>query len=428
MFDKGLPQALEAEKALLGVLLGNNKLIDEIEGILKVESFYKETHGKIYTTILDMWRSKKYIDLVTLEEKLEKDDQLSIVGGATYLLELLDAPSCIDLEVAKNYVGIINEKAIWREILNIGMFITSQAYQAKGDAIEVITKAIEKLTQLGTKLAEKGPERLRKRKLSPFSFIETPFPALNKIITGFWPGELTIVASRPEVDKVALLLEFLKFAALKERAFVLYFSTATSKTIYNRVLSSLSGINFRDILRAKINNEQSRALADAQSKIDAASILVSVLDKKNLNPIFIASQIASQINKWGSCPILVIIENLQEIVWLEKTQTLKEAIDNIVYFFRETARELNLPIILSSYLGRQVDDRPDKKPRLSDLVGSGGIEEKADKVLLLYPNNQRMRKEKGGKNLERVKIIIAKGGAPKEIELVYSRDTLSFLP
>lgn len=419
------PQSIEAEMSVLGAMLLDNATIEKVREMLSETDFYKEAHKKIYLAILGLQEKNEPVDLVSLTEELKKRSELDMVGGAGYLATILNCvPTAANVE---QYAKIVKDKSILRSLINAATQIV-QIGLAEGEVDLILAKSqklfSDVLAKSGTVIEDSRPKITLETLRTHFCLRETPFKTLNKMIGGGFDRELVIIGGRAGIGKTPLVLEFLWHTAVEEQKPVIYFAVGTTlDKIYLRLLCSKCNISMTDFNRERINESQTKILMSTHKKINQAPIYITTA-AKSFNVVSIPSAVRAYKRKVRELG-LVIIENLQDLDWPEKTQGIKEKTDNILSMLKNLSLELNVSVIVSSQLSRQLEEREDKRPRLSDLKGSGSIEEKADKILLLHREAFYTR-SKNSPEPEDGEIIIAKGGPPKTLAMKFYGDYLSW--
>lgn len=391
------PHNLDAEKAVLGGILMDNELMYYYDGIdLSSEDFYQKEHALIYTAIKVLWAGRKTIDVLTLADQLNKSSLLDTIWGNDYLYELsaylISTSSCSD------YVKIVKEKSILRNILKTSQKIIGDVYEQKDTLLilETIEKRIFDLTQ--NNMSEKVHsiwEILSKRVEEYMDIVDHPEKANNrKVFSGYrwldemlgWfkPAELIILAARPSMGKTAFALNILKNMAIDQKKSVAMFSLEmSSEQIADRVLSMQSTIPMHKITKGRLDTEDFAIMGESMEVLSEANVFID--DKWSTTIPELKSKIRRlKIEKWTLD--LVIIDYLQLMSgshsWYSGNRV--QEISEISRWLKELARELEMPIMALSQLSREVEKRVDKKPQLSDLRESGAIEQDADAVLMLH--------------------------------------------
>lgn len=391
------PHNIEAEKWVLGAVLMDNENMYIYDSIaLNPDDFYLKEHKLIYEGILHLRNNKKTIDVVTLSDVLKKNDTLEIVWGIDYLYEL--STVIISSSTAKEYAQIVKEKSILRQILKTSQNIIWDVYEEKdiNEILDKIEKRIFDLTQINFHdslvhireiLDERAknyveiidnPEAIEKDKVHSW------YKNLDKILWWFKPWELIILAARPSMWKTAFSLNLAINAALKENKTVAIFSLEMGKEqIVDRILSLVSQIPLSKIHKGELDEEDFAKIWEAMEKLSEVNIFID--DRWWATIPELKSKLRRlKIEKWQLD--LVIVDYLQLMSWtnFKSSWNRVQEIAEISRWLKELARELKIPIISLSQLSRAVEQRPDKRPQLSDLRESGAIEQDADAVLMLY--------------------------------------------
>lgn len=391
------PHNLDAEKGVLGGVLMDNELMYYYDGIALIpDDFYQKEHAYIFQAIKELWTGRKTIDALTVADQLGKSNLLDVVGGNDYLYELsgylMSTSSCAE------YVKIVKEKSVLRNILKTSQKIIGDVYEQKDtmNILETIEKRVFDLTQ--NNMAEKVHsiwEILSNRIEEYMDIVDHPEKAHNKkVFSGYrwldemlgWfkPAELIILAARPSMGKTAFALNILKNMAVDQKKSVAMFSLEmSSEQIADRILSMQSNIPMHKITKGRLDTEDFAIMGESMEILSEANVFID--DKGSTTIPELKSKIRRlKIEKWNLD--LVIIDYLQLMSgsnsWYSGNRV--QEISEISRGLKELARELELPIMALSQLSREVEKRVDKKPQLSDLRESGAIEQDADAVLMLH--------------------------------------------
>lgn len=389
------PQNLEAEKGVLAWALMDNETIWIYDADkLEPADFYQKEHQAIYSAIKKLWWERKTIDVVTVWDQLQKDWTLLDVWGMDYLYDLstflLSTSGCGD------YSRIVKDKSILRSILKVSQWIIWDVY--KQDETVTIMESIEKrifdLTQnqtwegiesisdiLNSRVEEyvsiiDNPEKINERKV--FSW----YKWLDDMLAWFKPGELIILAARPSMWKTSFALNVVSNVSMQQDKLVAIFSLEmSSESIVDRMVAEVSQIPMSKITKWELDNEDFSNMGEAISLLGSKKIFID--DQWWLTVPVLKSKLRRlKIEKWGLD--LVIIDYLQLMRWTSYEWNRVQEISEISRWLKELAKELEVPIIALSQLSRNVEQRIDKKPQLSDLRESGAIEQDADSVIMLH--------------------------------------------
>ena len=391
------PHNLDAEKGVLCGALMDNELLYYYDGISLIpEDFYQREHAFIYQAIKALWTARKTIDVLTVADQLGKSDLLDTVWGNDYLYELswflMSTSSCAE------YVKIVKEKSVLRNILKTSQKIIGDVYEQKDTMgiLETIEKRIFDLTQdnVAEKVHSIG-EILNKRVEEYMDIVDHPEKAHNrKVFSGYkwldemlgWfkPAELIILAARPSMGKTAFALNILRNIAVDQKKSVALFSLEmSSEQIADRILSMQSSIPMHKITKGRLDTEDFSIMGESMEVLSEANVYID--DKWSTTIPELKSKIRRLKIEKGSLD-MVIIDYLQLMSGSNSgySGNRVQEISEISRWLKELARELEMPIVALSQLSREVEKRVDKKPQLSDLRESGAIEQDADAVLMLH--------------------------------------------
>jgi len=432
------PHNLDAEKGTLGGILMDNELMYYYDGLLLVpEDFYNKEHFYIYQSIKKLWAARKTIDVVTLADQLSKDTVLDVVGWTDYLYELssflLSSSSCAE------YVKIVKEKSILRNILKTSHKIIGDVYEQKDTAqvLQDIEKRVYDLTQ--NNVSEKVLsiwDILNKRIEEHMDIMDHPEKAnLRKVFSGYhgldemlgWfkPAELIILAARPSMGKTAFALNILKNMAVDQKKSVALFSLEmSSEQIADRILSMVSGIPMGKIAKWQLDSEDFTVMGESMEILSETNIFID--DKWSTTIPELKSKIRRLKIEKTSLD-LVIIDYLQLMSWSNSwySGNRVQEISEISRGLKELARELEMPIIALSQLSREVEKRVDKKPQLSDLRESGAIEQDADEVIMLHREDY-YDPDTDKKGLTDICVRKNRNGPIGESELYFEKTIMKF--
>ncbi|MBT9259475.1 MAG: replicative DNA helicase [Clostridiales bacterium] len=379
----------DAERAVLGALLLSTEQVTLVGAILRPEDFFLDGHRHIYGAILDLYEAGTPIDLITVGEELKRKGVLQAAGGFAYLADL--AKEVPTVQLASHYARIVKERSIARRLHQWGLKM--QTLVRTGTPADEILQETER-TLSAIQADYHQPDRphlaadvLLGEILLPLKRGErprplfSPFPSLNRLLGGFYGGQLIIIGARPSHGKTTLALHLALFLAREAPA--LFFSLETSrKMLAYRVLSILQGAPYRRLDELDTNTERQIEDAARQLLRDAPLYLD---DRPGLTvPVMAAKARALQqsLEKGLSA---IFVDYLQLIpgegaTAYQRVQELTE----MSYQLKAMAQRLDVPVFVLSQLNRQIEQRAEKRPVLSDLRDSGGIEAAADVVLLLH--------------------------------------------
>lgn len=393
------PQAVELEEAVLGALMLEKDVLGDVIEILTAESFYKEAHNRIFGAIKKLSERREPVDILTVTNELKKTGELELVGGAWYISQLTNRiASSANVEF---HARIIAQKSIQRSIIQIAGQAISDAYD---DTCEDVFHLLDKITTEFFKIDKcyshgKKVETLRSLlKLEQAEYVameqasktngvvgvDTGFRRANQITSGWRKPDLIIVAARPAMGKTALALKFAKTAAKTKVPTGFFSLEMASLQLVKRLLQSESEVNSYDYRNATLSIEDLKKLEIARGRLEDLGIFID--DTPALSIIEFRAKARRMVQKDGVG--LIIVDYLQLMTTGEERKwggNREQEISKISAALKQTAKELNVPIIALSQMSRAVETRGgDKKPQLSDLRESGAIEQDADIVLFIH--------------------------------------------
>jgi replicative DNA helicase len=409
-----LPHNLEAEMALLGALLVDNRTLENVGDLIKPQYFYAPVHQRIYDAILKMVDRAQTADPITLRPYFEKDAELEERGGAQYLVDL--AASVVSVINAHNYARFIREMYMRRELITIGQDLVNEAFEADIDANaqDCLEGAEARLFQMGESgEGDRGFITMRDATATAIELAEKAFKSeghvtgvttglrdLDKKLGGFQPSDLVILAGRPSMGKTALATtlafnaaDAYKKSGGKEGAIVGFFSLEMSADqLATRLLSDLAEISGDRIRRGEFSKEDFHRLAEQSTHL--AQVPLYIDDTPALSITAVRTRARRMKRKHGLG--LLVVDYLQLLRGSGSRQSENRVLEvgEITRGLKAIAKELAIPVIALSQLSRAVETREDKRPQLSDLRESGSIEQDADVVMFVYREQYYLEREK----------------------------------
>tara|TARA_B100000963_G_scaffold360386_1_gene391095 strand:+ start:121 stop:1542 length:1422 start_codon:yes stop_codon:yes gene_type:complete len=394
------PSNLEAEQALLGSILVNNDIIDEVSNIIKPISFFDPAHIKIYEVIETLNNKGMIANPITLKNYFEKDNMLSEVGGTEYLVKLTRFSG--STKQAIDYAKVIHEMYLRRELVLISDNLSSETLNSKEQSAENIIENTEKSL---FDLAERGSfsqsfikfnqaldqtiEMATQAMKSDKGIVGVPtgLTDLDEKLGGLHKSDLVILAGRPSMGKTALATNIAYHAAQnimtrQEKSSVAFFSLEmSSEQLSTRILSEQARIKSDDIRRGKVTEEEINRYIETSRNIYTLPLFI---DETPAITIATLSNRARRIKRLFGVSLIVVdyIQLMRSN--LSKNEGRVQEISEITQGLKALAKELNVPILALSQLSRAVEQRDDKQPQLADLRESGSIEQDADVVMFVY--------------------------------------------
>ena len=426
------PQNLEAESSVLGGILIENEAINRVLEVLTTEDFYRESHGRIFLAMIELYNRREPVDLITLSDFLKANGDLEAIGGSAYVASLANSiPTTANIH---HYARIVKEKAQRRQLITVLRQATNNIFEDSGeDSLTIAARLCSDLSSLQNGVPKgfvhvgnvvgKTIKQIQQayERGSLISGTPTGLTDIDTRIGGIHPGTLWVLAGRPSMGKTALAVTIAKNTA--EKGYGVAFVTAESPAprIVQRMLAKASGIENINLLRGKLNDEE---LAELTKQTPHVGDLPLWLLDSDRSWDRIKAKIRALKLREPSLKLVIIdyIGLLNAPVpkgerYLELGKISSEA--------KGQAIELDLGIVLLSQLNRQVEDRTDKKPRLSDLRESGCLEQDADVVGLLYREVYYNQKTTY-KDLAELDIAKNRDGRTGTIKLTFREETVSF--
>ncbi|MDE3078629.1 MAG: replicative DNA helicase [Paracoccaceae bacterium] len=419
------PHNIEAEQQLLGAILTNNDIFDRISSLVRAEHFYEPVHRRIFEVAAARIQKNALASPVTIKAFLDDDAGLKELGGAAYLARL--AGGAIAAYAARDYAQMIYDLAVRRELIALGQDIAAKAgkIDVASEPKDQIIEAEQKLYKLGEQgVAERGFQSFLKavtdavnvanaayRRDGGLAGISTGLVDLDKKLGGLHPSDLLILAGRPSMGKTSLAtnIAFNIAKAYKrgrlpdggegavEGGAVGFFSLEMSaEQLAARVLSEAAEVPSEQIRRGDMTEAEFRRFVEAAKSLESCPLYI---DDTPALPISQVAARARRLKRTHGLDVLMI-DYLQLLKGTSKDNRVQE-VSEITQGLKAIAKELNIPVIALSQLSRQVENRDDKRPQLSDLRESGSIEQDADVVMFVYRDEYYREREKPGEdNLE----------------------------
>lgn len=431
------PQSLEAERALLGSIMLRPEVMYDVMDIVQKPMFYSEKHRMMWNNMTSLHTKNTPIDLLSLSNKLKEVNELEMIGGMSYLTEVVNSvPSSAN---AVYYAQIVQKKYMMRQLIEASEHIGNLGFDESGELEEVLDKAEKKIFEVtnytgGGKFVHlkdtlvEAWDRIEKLHNTQGELRGVPsgFKGLDNKLAGFQKADLIILAARPSVGKTSLALDIARKAATLHNTPVGIFSLEmSSQQLVDRMLSAESRVDawkLRTGHQLSIENDFG-PLREAMERLDKAPIFI---DDTPGNNILKMRSVARRLKSEKGLG-LIIVDYLQLMVPTHNrnSDNVVQQVTEISHSLKNLARELEVPVIALSQLSRDVEKRGGE-PRLSDLRDSGSIEQDADVVLFIH-REDRFNEDKS--IAMKAKIIIAKhrNGATGEVMMAFDGDKTSFM-
>ncbi len=414
------PQAIEAEQSILGSMMLDNRVIDDISMELEGRDFYRNDHRLIYNEIVKLGTAGEAADVVTVSETLTRLGEIDNVGGMAYLGGL--AKNTPNTGNVKSYAKIVRDRAILRRLIESANDIVKRAYNPDGstpeEVLDFAESAIFEIAKNNTqakagfqkidvllKEAVQKIDELFKTK-STVTGVSTGFTDLDKQTSGMQEGDLVVVAGRPSMGKTSFSMNLIEYAAIHENLPVAVFSMEMpGSALAARMMASLSRVDSGKLRTGQLENEDWPKLTSAVSLLNEKDIYID--DTPNLSPLEVRTRARRLAAEHEHGLGLIMLDYLQLMRGNDsgssENRTLE--ISNITRSLKGLAKELECPIIVLSQLNRSLEQRPNKRPVMSDLRESGAIEQDADVIMFIY-RDEVYNKDSESKGI--AEIIIGK--------------------
>lgn len=421
------PNDKDAEQAVLGaVFLSQDALIEAMEYV-EAEDFYQHANQLVFQAMMNLNDEEEPVDVVTVQNELDRLNQIEDIGGVSYLAELASAvPTAANTTY---YAKIVKNKSTLRRLINAATGIVQRSFEEDEDVDSIIDLSEKEIMDVSENRNHKGFRRISDVVKSSFEEIDklydqdsdvtglsTGYKDLDAMTTGFHKDELIILAARPGVGKTAFALNLAQNAATKSNATVAVFSLEMgAESLVNRMLCSEGSIDANALRTGKLDENQWNSLVVAMGSLSRTNVYID--DTPGIKMAEIRSKCRRLLKESGKLD-LVIIDYLQLIEGTGQENRQQE-VSVISRNLKKLAKELHVPIIALSQLSRGVEARQDKRPMLSDIRESGSIEQDADIVAFLYrddyyndedgdDNNSEPQEEPEDPDVGEVEVIISK--------------------
>lgn len=430
MPDELMPlYSVEAEMGSLGSMLLSERAAEEVATLLQEEDFYRPAHRMIFRAMKALLVANKPIDFLTLREELTARGHLADIGGEDFLINVAEfTPSPAN---SGYYAGIVQDRATQRRLEQAGRKIVGLVHDPDFDSVDQMVDAAEQeVFEVGRRSLGKYFQSVRTLATEVFQdvdrFVESGKPMtgtkvgftdLDRMTTGFYPGNFIVVGARPAMGKTSLVLDFaINMAREAQRsggkgAIAIFSLEMTSIELVRRMVSMMSGVSGMALKADKPLSEwQYGKLADACDALYSLPIFID--DFSDVTPLEMRGKCRRLKAEHGLS--MIVIDYLQLIKGNAKTENRVQQISEIARACKSMAKELEVPVVALSQLSRAVENRDDKRPQLADIRESGSIEAEADLVMLLYREAYYKKKEEGMRQyensdeVEEAEIIVAK--------------------
>jgi len=433
-----LPNNLEAERAILGGILYDSETVAEVLPILEADGsdFYHNGHREVFRAVVALIDKGTVADLVTVCEALKGRGTLDRIGGPVFVASLVEG--AISSANVGHYARIVREKAIERRIITEAGKVIETACSPTGSVEEALQEAQRAILALSL---TRGKNTLRDAKSitrSAFAKIEaqherggegitglsTGLPDLDDLTLGLHPEELIVIAGRPGMGKTALAGNIAVHAALGGTPVAIFSLEMPAEDLMTRFLADRTRIDLRQLRRGLLHAGQWQRLVSAAGEIGGAPLYID--DKPDLAPTEIRAKARRLKAEHGLG--LVIVDYIQLMRSPGRHDNREQAVAEISRSLKACARELETPLVGLAQLNRQVEGRPNKRPKFSDLRESGAIEQDADVIVFIYEEGEvcNTAENNSGKCITEIEVAKHRNGPTGSIRVMYDKTTQTF--
>lgn len=395
------PQSIESEQSVLGGIMLDGNAYDLVSDILSIDDFYRPEHRLVFEIAQKLALEAKPIDVVTVFGELQAQGRAQDAGGIAYLNQLVNAvPAAANV---RRYAEIVRERSILRALIRAGDEIATMALSPEAanvpdllDHVQSLVFAIDEKSQRGNRTFRKLPELAgavtseiqqlyQMHNPDDVTGIPTSFTKLDRMLTGLQKGDLIIVAGRPSMGKTSLALNFAEHIGFNLGLPVAIFSMEMSaEQLTKRFISSIGRIDAQKIRRGRLDDNDWASFTQAVGRMAKAPVYIDDTPGLTINEL---RGRARRLIRTSGPLSLVVVDYLQLMSGTTRgnsSENRATEISEISRGLKTLAKELDVPVIALSQLNRSVDNRPDKRPVMSDLRESGAIEQDADVIMFIY--------------------------------------------
>jgi len=433
------PHNLQAEQSVLGAILLSDRALYAlvIEEGLRPEDFYREHHGTIYSAMLALYNESEAVDELTVIDRLRTMGKLEDVGGRAAVDEL--AGTVPAAGHARRYAQIVREQALLRHLLKASYEVQEKVLGHDASPRELVEQAEKAMLEVGRDDRQKDfraieavlheeLDKLHRLSIEGTSLTGTPsgFKDLDEITGGFQPGNLIIIAARPAMGKSALVCNIAENAAVQHKRPVALFSLEMAEAeLAQRFIASQARVKGEELRKGRVAEKRWPKILEASNRLASAPLWVD--DSSDVGLLEVRAKARRLHSQCEGGLGLIIIDYLQLMRTESRYDSRVTAVGELSRGLKILARELGVPVIALSQLSRAVEQRPDKKPQLSDLRESGNLEQDSDLVMFIYRDDYY--EEENSERPGEADLIIAKhrNGAVGRVTLTFHKEYPRFM-
>ncbi len=437
ILDRQPPFNLEAETGVLGSIMLNPDVCDDVTLLLRVDDFYDDANRKLYGHMMGMHDAGQKLDLTLLVECLKQAGDFERIGGTAFLARTFQ--SVPNYAHAVYYAKIVREKATFRALIDASTDILRDAYDPSTESRLLLSQAEQKIfgildgrgvstVSTISDVLHEAMDRIDARMLGEHTTggVETGFTELDAKLAGFHNSELIILAARPSMGKTAFAMNIAEHVAMSEKSPVLFVSLEMSSIeLADRLLCSVARVDGHRLRNGTISDDDRSRLVKNASVISSAPLFVDDSPSRMVSEIAAAARrIVRRDGELG----LIVIDYLQLIEPDNPRDPRQEQVARIARRLKGLARELKVPVLCLAQLNRQAEDSKDHRPKLSHLRESGAIEQDADVVMFVHREEYYRRGEEQEQFAGQAEIIISKqrNGPVGDVPLIWRKEFTRF--
>ncbi len=434
-FGRNIPFSAEAEAGVIGGMLLNSSVCDEVATIVRAQDFYSDANRRLFQCLIDMHNEGRGIDLILLTERLRRSGEMEQIGGEAYLAELMQSVSVA--AHAPHYAEIVRDKSVLRDLIETTSGILSSVYESARTPRELISEAEESIYRISDARSSKNVlpmhdimddlmEKIDKMN-GEMDGVPTGFDKIDKMLNGLHASELIILAARPSMGKTALAANIAEHVTIEAKQPVLFFSLEMSRDeLAMRMLCSLARIRKRDLINNNLSDAERSRFNSALSDLTNSPLFIDDTSSHTVSEIAAAARRLKRQNGLA----LIVIDYLTYIEPDNPLEPRQEQVAKAARRLKGLARGLKVPVLCLAQVNRQAEQSKDNRPRLSNLRDSGAIEQDADVVMFVHREEYYRRDEEAfDQDLKgKAEIIIAKqrNGSTGTVEMHWNAEFTRF--
>ncbi|TAH67723.1 MAG: replicative DNA helicase [Anaerolineaceae bacterium] len=389
---KILPHSLEAEQSVIGSMIMDKDAILVASEVINSSDFYEQQHGILFDTMLDLFNEGKPVDLVTLQNRLKEQDVPPQISSLEFIRDLVSSvPTSANV---KYYAQIVRDKAVLRRLIKVAEDTANDCYLDKEKLDVILEKTEKEVFNISQNRGTKEFTDIREIVLRSIDSIEAASKnkgSVTGIATGFYdldyktaglqPSDLILIAARPSMGKTAFALNIAEYVALRSNITTAIFSLEMSQDqLAKRILAMNSRVDSQNIRTGNLSADEWANLMESARIIGNSNLIIDDTSSISVSELRSKCRKLKLERNLG----LIVIDYLQLMSGSKRAESRQQEISEISRALKALAREINVPVVALSQLSRAVEQRPDKRPMLSDLRESGAIEQDADVVMFIY--------------------------------------------